>query len=261
MSVKGEEHIYPIDVDYMHIVPEDEKIGLVLKGLHPQTRLESVKKLARSVASVRHCWIHGTGVACVRLEDEANKELIKTHIESLDAYPLPIYDPVRRNWTGKAPEDQPPLTVEPLTVKFDEHTHKDGTVLLLRTALSIPRALVVIFGQYRNHEEDVQIAWTRWYVHGKWIYEYYIKFPTPQLAQKALENHAGEEIAIPSEYLRTRDKVRFPHGKNMHIWLRQTGLFRLPEEGTQETPVHELVVNMNEYVPPKVEGEADEEKA
>ncbi|KAG8847800.1 hypothetical protein FRB91_011393 [Serendipita sp. 411] len=245
----------------MHVTPEDEKIGLVLNGLHPETSLVSLKKYLKSFVSVRDCWIYRQGVVCIRLEDEKNRNLLRNRIESLKTYPLPIYDPVQRNWLGKASDTQPLLFVEPLNANFDPPTPDHGKILLMRSVLYMPLAISAIFRPYKTRTEEVRMVRQRLTTHGKTIYEYLLGFPTIALAQKALSNHAGEEISIPYRYLLTEDKVRFPHGKTMHIWLRQTGLSNMPTQGFQEMTVDEVpprAIEAEENALPYAKEEADE---
>jgi hypothetical protein len=56
-TIRGQEHVVPIDIDYMHVVPEDERVGLVLKGLHPRTRIYELRTYLGKHSYVRHCWI------------------------------------------------------------------------------------------------------------------------------------------------------------------------------------------------------------
>jgi hypothetical protein len=56
-TIRGQEHVVPLDIDYMHVVPEDEHVGLVLKGLHPQTRIYELRAYLGKHSHVRHCWI------------------------------------------------------------------------------------------------------------------------------------------------------------------------------------------------------------
>jgi hypothetical protein len=54
---KGKEDISPVDLDYKVVIPEDERVGLVLTGLHPGTRIKAVVDYLRQRTALRHCWI------------------------------------------------------------------------------------------------------------------------------------------------------------------------------------------------------------
>jgi hypothetical protein len=56
-KVRGKEHIFPLDFDYMHVVAKDQDIGLVLAGLHPKTRIKDVRNFLRNKVPIWHCWI------------------------------------------------------------------------------------------------------------------------------------------------------------------------------------------------------------
>jgi hypothetical protein len=56
-SGRGKEHLITVDVDYMHVTPEDEKVGLVITGLHPKTRVKDLRVFLARNTFIRHCWI------------------------------------------------------------------------------------------------------------------------------------------------------------------------------------------------------------
>ena len=57
-EVRGEEHIHPLDLDYKHVTPEDERIGLVLTSIHPNTQLDTITSyLKRQSIKLRHGWV------------------------------------------------------------------------------------------------------------------------------------------------------------------------------------------------------------
>lgn len=57
-GVKGEEHIHPVDLDYKHVVPEDERIGLVLTGIYPATNVKTIAEyMKKQNVHLRHCWV------------------------------------------------------------------------------------------------------------------------------------------------------------------------------------------------------------
>lgn len=52
-----QEHVRFFDRDFMHVVPEDEHIGLAIVGLHPETRKGDLRRKLMSLGTIRHCWI------------------------------------------------------------------------------------------------------------------------------------------------------------------------------------------------------------
>lgn len=52
-----QEHVRFFDKDFMHVVPEDEHIGLAIVGLHPKTRKGDLRRKLMSLGTIRHCWI------------------------------------------------------------------------------------------------------------------------------------------------------------------------------------------------------------
>ncbi|PVG03277.1 hypothetical protein CPB86DRAFT_772171 [Serendipita vermifera] len=232
---RGEEHIFPLDLDYMHVVAKDQEVGLVLTGLHPNTRIKDVKDFLRKKVAIRHCWIHSKGVACIRFQDEHGKEEAKSLFENQGIYPFHIYDPSRRNWLGTAPPDQDPIKALPLTTQYDHKEPEPSRVLVMRSVLGLPDATMAIFRRYGSPEQPVRSCWTKFYAHDRWIWEYFLQFPNVEAASQALELHHGQKVTIPYRNLPTSDKLRFPYGKTLHLWLRHTGLRRLPSSGTQGT--------------------------
>ena len=87
----------------------------------------------------------------------------------------------------------------------------------------------------------ISTVYNRFYAHDKWIWEYYIKFPSTKAANLAFENHHGEMITVPYSSLSTADKLRFPFGKTQHLWLRRTGLETLPPRNIQETELYRTI--------------------
>ncbi|CCA68182.1 hypothetical protein PIIN_02048 [Serendipita indica DSM 11827] len=232
---RGEEHIYQKDLNYTLVTSEDEAVGLVLRNLHPLTKMRHVSRYCRAITNLRHCWIYSEGVMCLRFEDEASKRRFIEHFRSLKEYPFTTYDKQRRNWTALAPADTPVPEILPLTTEYNAKTREPGKVLVMRTPLGLPQATVGLFRAYTTPGASIQTSWTRFLAHDIWVYEYYIKFPTEALAQKALEENSGKRVTIPHRYLLPADKVRYPYGKKVHLWLGHTGLTDLPHYGTHDT--------------------------
>jgi hypothetical protein len=84
-------------------------------------------------------------------------------------------------------------------------------------------------------------VWTRFYAHDKWIWEYYILFPTVEAAEQAFKELNQQRVSIPARHLSTVDKISNPHGKTFHLWLRHTGLDKLPGAGTQDTVLRQVL--------------------
>lgn len=91
-------------------------------------------------------------------------------------------------------------------------------------------------------------VWTRFYAHDKWVWEYYLKFPTPEAATAAVIDLHQQKISIPYRHLSTVDKLLHPYGKTLHLWLQHTGLDHLPKAGTQDTML-KSVLYKSESVP------------
>jgi len=57
LHTKGEEHVFPVDLDFKLVTPEDERVGLVLTGLHPSTNIKTVVDYLKKRIALRHCWV------------------------------------------------------------------------------------------------------------------------------------------------------------------------------------------------------------
>lgn len=86
---------------------------------------------------------------------------------------------------------------------------------------------------------------TKFQAHDRWIWEYYLRFPTVEKANDALEAYAGKEVTIPYRDLFTADKLQFPYGKTLHLWMRHTGLNHLPLKGTHDSSLKRLLFRPN----------------
>lgn len=98
-------------------------------------------------------------------------------------------------------------------------------------------------------------VYTKFYAHDRWIWEYYLEFPTFDDADLALKNHAGEKITIPYGSLSTVEKLRFPYGKTLHLWLRHTGLDTLPRMHVKSTVLYDTM-----YREPRSGGKSHQER-
>ncbi|KIM34162.1 hypothetical protein M408DRAFT_91468, partial [Serendipita vermifera MAFF 305830] len=183
------------------------------------------------------------GVCCLRFQDERDKERAKSHLENLKIYPFHVYDVVNRHWQGTTPKDAQPVQVLPLTTEYSQEVPEPGSVLVLRTALGLSQTTLAPFRQYGTPDAPVRFVYSRFYAHDHWVWEYYIQFPSVEEANLALKNHAGEKITVPYASLSTVDKVRHPYGKSQHIWLRHTGLEKLPRVWVKPTELYNLIYN------------------
>jgi hypothetical protein len=84
-------------------------------------------------------------------------------------------------------------------------------------------------------------VYNKFYAHDKWIWEFFLKFPSIEAANLALKNHQGEKITIPYSHLSTVDKLQYPYGKTQHLLLRHTGLNQLPPTDTQRTSLYDMI--------------------
>ena len=147
-----QEHIRFFDKDFMHVTPEDERVGLAIVGLHPETRKGDLRRKLMSLGTIRHCWIcayvgfyslyflltpfRSTGtesVVLVRFQDLRSMDNARKWLESLQKYSFAIIDRDEGHWNAPAPSDWPKLRFEPLTTKYDFIEPRKTKILLFRS--------------------------------------------------------------------------------------------------------------------------------
>lgn len=78
----------------------------------------------------------------------------------------------------------------------------------------------------------VMTATTSWGAHNKSLSEWWVEFPTVELATKARNELHGKCIHIPPSSLPAQLRVRYPTGTEYHVWVQHTGLHKVPPRGT-----------------------------
>jgi len=75
------------------------------------------------------------------------------------------------------------------------------------------------------------VALTTWGAHNKLRVEWWVEFPTVELATKARDELHGKCVHIPPSSLSVQLRVRYPTGTDYHLWVQHTGLHKVLPQG------------------------------